>query len=285
MKNVLITGINGLVGSSLVQELRQDKSLNIYGIGRSDIAWKNTLIIDLEKEWSTELLPNKMDMIIHLAQSEKFRDFPDKTLEIFNVNTYSTLKLLEYARKTGVTKFIYASSGGIYGNREHGFNEEEPVEARKDLGFYLSTKFCSEILIENFAPFFSIDVLRLFFVYGRNQRRSMLISRLVDSVKNRTPINIDGKDGIRINPIHVDDAVAAIIQCLKLTGYHKINIGGSEILSLREIIELIGKATGIVPSLCVKNNQPKNLIGDVAKMNKLLLSPKIKFAEGIKTLI
>ncbi len=285
MKNILITGINGLIGQSLTGQLKADSSINIYGLGRSDAAWKNTIIIDLEREWSTGQLPEKMDIIIHLAQSEKFRDFPNYSLDVFNVNTYSTLKLLEYARISGVQKFIYASSGGIYGNKEYGFNEEDPVVARKDLGFYLSTKFCSEIIAENYAPYFNLDILRFFFVYGKNQRRSMLIPRLVDNVKNGIPISIDGQEGIKINPIYVDDAVSAIIKSLQLTGYHKINIGGAEILSLREIVNIIGKETNIAPKYIIKDSVPKNLIGDISKMNKLLTYPKVTLAEGIRSLL
>ncbi len=257
MKNILITGINGLIGQSLTAQLKTDSSINIYGLGRSDASWKNTIIIDLEREWSTAQLPEKMDIIIHLAQSEKFRDFPNYSLEVFNVNTYSTLKLLEYARNSGVQKFIYASSGGIYGNKEYGFNEEEPVSARKDLGFYLGSKFCSEIIAENYAPYFNLDILRFFFVYGKNQRRTMLIPRLVDNVRNGIPISLDGQEGIKTNPINVADAGSAIIKSMKLTGYHKINIGGSEILSLREMGNIIGNVTNRTPNFIIKDTQPK----------------------------
>ena len=40
-------------------------------------------------------------------------------------------------------------------------------------------------------------------MYGVGQNRSMLIPRLFDNVKNSQPIQISGKDGIKINPINV----------------------------------------------------------------------------------
>jgi UDP-glucose 4-epimerase len=283
MKRILITGCNGLIGESLVQKLKADESLNLTGIGRSKNSQINIFNIDLSKEWSDDSLPKEMDVIIHLAQSEKFRDFPETSIEVFNVNTYSTLKLLEYGRKAGVKKFIYASSGGVYGSSANEFNEDSPLVSAKDLGFYLSTKFCSEMLVENYSNFFDISILRLFFVYGPKQRKDMLIPRLIDSVKNGKEIKLQGESGIKINPIYVDDAASAIQKTLSIKGNFKFNIAGPEVLSLRDIVETISESTGIKPVYDIdKTVTPKNLVADIGKMTELLLEPKIKFKEGLK---
>ena len=101
MKHILITGYNGLIGDALVEQL-QDKTLfQLYGISRSVNTKVSTFVLDLSTNWSDDILPKKIDLVIHLAQSEKFRDFPESANEVFHVNTLSTLKLLEYARKAG----------------------------------------------------------------------------------------------------------------------------------------------------------------------------------------
>ena len=285
MKHILITGCNGLIGDALVEQL-QDKTLfQLYGISRSVNTKVSTFVLDLSTNWSDDILPKKIDVVIHLAQSEKFRDFPESANEVFQVNTLSTLKLLEYARKAGAKKFIYASSGGVYGNSDIGFNEDSPVSATGDLGFYLSTKFCSEVLVENYNSFFDVEILRFFFVYGERQKRSMLIPRIVDSIKEGRPITLQGSEGVRVNPIYVGDAVKSIIKVMDLKGSHKINIGGSEILSLKNIGDLIGSITGCSPIYKYEDKEPKNLISDIAKMKKLLLEPQTKFGEGIKKII
>ena len=285
MKHILITGCNGLIGDALVEQL-QDKTLfQLYGISRSVNTKVSTFVLDLSTNWSDDILPKKIDVVIHLAQSEKFRDFPESANEVFQVNTLSTLKLLEYARKAGAKKFIYASSGGVYGNSDIGFNEDSPVSATGDLGFYLSTKFCSEVLVENYNSFFDVEILRFFFVYGERQQRSMLIPRIVDSIKEGRPITLQGSEGVRVNPIYVGDAVKSIIKVMDLKGSHKINIGGSEILSLKNIGDLIGSITGCTPIYKYEDKEPKNLISDIAKMKKLLLEPQTKFGEGIKKII
>ncbi|HWY12489.1 MAG TPA: NAD(P)-dependent oxidoreductase [Bacteroidia bacterium] len=283
--NILITGCNGLVGETLSKELNKNSSLNLYGLGRTDKGHINTIVLDLNTNWSENQLPQKIDIIIHLAQSEKFREFPESSLEVFNVNTISTLKLLDYARKAGASKFIYASSGGIYGNSNVGFNEDDLVVNKKDLGFYLGSKFCSEIIAENYNTFFDIIILRFFFVYGKEQKSSMLIPRLLNNILQEKEIVIQGNDGIKINPVHVDDASKAIIKCLDIKGSHKINIAGPDVLSLREICEIIGTKIDKKPIFKAQDTEPKHLFGDIAKMQKLLIKPEIKFAEGINELI
>ena len=170
MRTILITGYNGLVGKELIEELKKDNSFGLLGIGRSENSDVKVINIDLNTEWNENVLPTKADVIIHLAQSEKFREFPEAAFDVFNVNTTSTLKLLDYARKAGVTKFIYASSGGIYGNSHIGFNEDDPVVSRRDIGFYLGSKFCSELLADSYVTFFDVIILRFFFVYGKTQK-------------------------------------------------------------------------------------------------------------------
>lgn len=50
------------------------------------------------------------------------------------------------------------------------------------LGFYLTSKYCSELILDNYSSFLTIIQLRLFFVYGMGQRKDMLIPRLIENV-------------------------------------------------------------------------------------------------------
>lgn len=285
MKHILVTGYNGLIGDALVEQL-QDKTLfQLYGISRSVNTKVSNFVLDLSTNWSDDILPKKIDVVIHLAQSEKFRDFPESANEVFQVNTLSTLKLLEYARKAGAKKFIYASSGGVYGNSDIGFNEESPLQPNKDLGFYLTTKFSSELLVGNYTSFFDINILRFFFVFGKKQKKNMLIPRLIEAVKNENSIKLQGEEGIKINPVYVDDAAKAIIEIMKKEGSFNVNIGGTEILSIKCIGEIIGNQLKKTTLFEYQDVEAKNLIGDISKMNNLLGEPQITFAEGIKRML
>lgn len=241
---------------------------------------------DLAQPWMQNELPSQIDAVIHLAQSEHFRQFPDKAVDIFHVNAMSTLQLLEYARQAGAKSFVLASSGGVYGYHEQGFSEDEAVTARADLGFYLSTKLCAEIIAENYAPFMNIIILRFFFVYGPGQRKSMLVPRLIQSVREGRTITLQGEDGIRINPTCVADAARAIAKALTLEQSHKINVGGPDVLSLRQIGEMIGQAVGRPPIFQIEpESQPRHLVGDIRKMTELLGAPQMHFTEGLHSLL
>ena len=103
-KKIVITGYNGLIGSELIKQLSASGNAKTIGVGRSINKNVEICSVDLSTDWDTDSLPVKADAVIHLAQSEKFRDFPDSAEEVFRVNTLSTLKLLDYARKAGAKK-------------------------------------------------------------------------------------------------------------------------------------------------------------------------------------
>jgi len=283
MKKCLITGVTGLIGQQVVTLLK--KKREIYALVRkpmdlpSDIHY---IRCDLAQEWNAELFPEKVDAVIHLAQSEYFREFPTRTEHVFKVNVASTLRLLEYARKVEARTFILASSGGIYGHGDKGFTEDRPIEAKGDLGFYLCTKLCAEVMSENYSSFMNILILRFFFVYGPGQRTTMLIPRLVKAVKDGRSIILHGREGVKINPTYVMDAASAVCRSLELPESHKINVAGPEVLSLRQIGQEIGEVLNREPVFEVQENmKPHHLVGNIKKMTHFLGPATVRFREGI----
>lgn len=289
-KKILITGGSGLIGSDLVKALLAEGGYELFLAGRNEkLSDYNNKIkkikIDFAADWTESELPQDLYAIIHLSQAENFRDFPGKASEVFYINTLSTLKLVDHATKNKVSHFIYASSGGVYGTGGI-FREEDRGGYTKEMGFYLGTKYCSEVILENYTDLMNVIVLRFFFVYGKGQNQSMLIPRLISKVKDGESITLQGQSGMKINPVHVSDATKAIIASLNLQGSHKLNVAGPEVLSLREIGETIGAAVGRMPQFTIDETiVPKNLIGDLSKMKELVIEPTIKFEDGIKAMI
>ncbi len=291
MKNILVTGGNGLIGYELLNQLSKIENYIIYNATRttqSNQSFNNIIFInlDLNDPNFTDLLPKKIDIIFHFAQSEFFRSFPEKAIELYKVNTLSTLYLLDYAKTAGCDKFFYASTGGIYGHGIESFSEDNNIIYKSDIGFYQSTKFNSEILIENYSQYFNTVILRFFFVYGKRQKPDMLIPRIIEKIKQGAYISLTGDMGIKINPIYVDDAVSAILNCLNLTGNYKINIAGNEVLSIKEITTIIGSHLNKNPKYeIIHSDINKDLIANIDKMKNLLnYTPKC-FTEQIKNML
>ena len=280
--NVLITGANGLLGSEICRALVVSgyNVTALYHVNlRENIPFVKYQKVDFTSYHWIDELPTQIDYIIHLAQSSNFRDFPQSALDVFKVNIDSTAQLLDYGRKVGVKQFIYASSGGVYGNGVNPFNENAPLVPFKQLGFYLGSKACSEILVQSYASIFNVIILRPFFMYGPGQNRNMLIPRLMDSVANGKPIVLQGENGILINPIHVKDASSAVLAAMSVQDSSTFNIAGPDILSIRQICEGMGEFLGKKPRFEFQTEKSNDLIGDISKMRNYLHNPSLHLLE------
>ena len=284
---ILITGAGGLLGFHAVNHLMTQHVVHalVHSAPTQPIPGIAYHVIDLAQSGGLEKLPQQMDAVIHLAQSARFREFPDQALDVFNVNVGSTARLLEYARHSGARTFILASSGGVYGAGDEAFKENAAMPQHGLLGYYLGSKLCAEVLAQNYASLLSVSVLRFFFMYGKGQKRSMLVPRLIDNVSAGHSIALQGQDGIRINPIHVSDAVAVLEGCLSLSGSHTFNVAGNEVLSIREIARTIGLAVGREPVFKVEPMVARHLTADIDAMCRELAVPKVNFAQGIRDLL
>ncbi len=286
-KKILITGAGGLLGRHAVAAMRDH--YHVHAVVRTlpdlQIDGVDYHLLNFNSNWSTQNLPNGVDSIIHLAQSSHFREFPEMALDVFNVNVESTARLLDYAVKTKVKNFIYASSGGVYGSGNVAFDENAPVVQHQRLGYYLGSKLCSEILAQNYSSLMNIVVLRFFFMYGPTQKRSMLIPRLIDKVKAGKPISLHGEHGIRINPIHVSDSVEVLKRAIGINKSGTINIGGPEVLSIRQIGDIIGELLQTKTTYDIIPGEPKDLIGNISDMEDRLWSPRIALIDGLKSII
>jgi nucleoside-diphosphate-sugar epimerase len=284
---ILVTGANGLLGRRLVCALNEKHCVHalIHRPSEHSIRGVNYHCVDFATEWSMDALPEKVEAVIHLAQSSHFREFPEKAMNVFHVNIESTAKLLDYARRVGAGRFLYASSGGVYGNGPGAFRENSPITGSQQLGYYLASKVCGEVMAQSYASHMDVMILRPFFMYGAGQRRSMLLPRLVDSVSEKRPITVQGEEGIRINPVHVSDAVALVQACLELTGSQTINLAGSEILSIRTIAEIIGHALNIKPIFEHTQGDPPDLIGNNDLMCRILGRSTVPFRTQVAELI
>ena len=284
---ILITGAHGLLGAHAVRQLMGKHEIHalVHSNPPEAVSGVSYHVIDLAGRDTFDALPAEIDVVIHLAQFARFREFPSQAADVFNVNVGSTARLLDYARRSRARAFILASSGGVYGAGNKAFKENSAIPQHGQLGYYLGSKLCAEILAQNYASLLNVSVLRFFFMYGRGQKRSMLLPRLVDNIREGLPITLQGRDGIRINPIHVSDAVHALESCLQLTGSHTFNIAGKEILSMRDIAATIGQAVGREPVFEVEPVEPRHLIANIDAMQVSLAVPKVLLAQGIGELL
>jgi UDP-glucose 4-epimerase len=288
MAKVLIVGAAGFIGRHLTRSIEGQHA--VTGLGRGgrpatfpvNASW---IEHDLNDSALPRTMPKEIDIVVHLAQSRKFRDFPNEASDVLAVNVRSTFELALWAQKAGARKFIFTSTGGLCGTSNHPITETDPYVGGGRLGLYFATKYSSELLLEALRPIISQVVLRPFFVYGVGQDPTMLISRLIQTVRNGEPIQLQGQDGIKINPVHVLDCVQAIERAVTVSGSHLLNVAGPDVVSLREVGEIIGRCVGRQPNFIIDPlTPPGHVVGDIDRMRDVLGAPGIKFAEGMTAL-
>jgi UDP-glucose 4-epimerase len=282
MARILITGASGFIGRHLVSSLADRH--RIVALVRSDIDFpENVDVVVADLSDPLAALPHRIDAVIHLAQSRRYREFPDGAPDVFSINVESTFNLLEYARRAGARSFVLTSTGGVYGYSYERFAESDPVSP---LNFYFSSKYSAELLLASYRRFFSTVVLRPFFVYGPGQQR-MLISSLIDRIIAGDQITIDGSPGLRINPIYVDDAVRVFEPALTHEGSGLFNVAGDEAITITDLVYLISELTGAPANVAhTQGDFAGDLLGDNSQMREVLgVKPAISLREGISRTI
>ena len=242
----------------------------------SHAAW---ILGDLSGRVDAIPLPERIDAVVHLAQSERYRDFPDGAPDVFAVNLASTFELLEYARRAGASRFVHASTGGVYRPAHEPLTEDSPLAP---VGFYAASKAAAEALVASYAELFHTTVLRPFFVYGPGQS-DMLIAMLTRRVLDGQLLEIRGDPGSRLTPTYIDDAARAFAAALELDGHNVCNVAGGEAVTLTELVELIGEVAGAAPELQqVEGASAGDFVADTRRMGELLgVTPQVSLREGI----
>jgi nucleoside-diphosphate-sugar epimerase len=276
---VLVTGANGFVGRRLLEMNEGGRQIVALARARGlDFPAVDWVDHDLTAPLAAARLPEHVDAVVHLAQSRRYREFPEGAPDVFAVNTRSTFELLEYARRAGARSFVYASTGGVYAPRGRPLVETDPVEPSS---FYFGSKYAGELLVRSYGEFFSTVILRPFAVYGPGQER-MLVPTLVERVTSGDVVTVQGDPGLRINPIYVDDAVRAVESALGFSGSGVFNVAGDEAVTVTELVELIGDVAGVRAVVEHVDGESGELVGDNARMRETLgVVPRVSLREGL----
>lgn len=260
---ILITGASGFIGSSLVRSLAEEHT--VYGVVRKkkkfhDNPQVNFIEVDLSHKDFVKELPSGINTVIHLAQSSRYREFPDGVEDMIAINVNSTGLLLDWARRSGVKHFVFSSTANVYAQTGEKFTEQSKTAPNS---FYGASKLAAEQLVVQYAQCFSIDILRLFTVYGPGQK-GMLIPQIIQKIRLGEEIYLASKIGIYLTPIYIDDLVNIISHLMKTDNDLKLrimNVCGNEKVSLGQIVRNIEKILNVSTPIRVTNDIPMNFIG------------------------
>lgn len=268
-------GASGCLGTALIEEL-DSQSLSFEIAGRSNPGnIPNFRFLDLTNISSLSDFPvQHYDQILFLAQSRKYRYYPDGIQDMLLVNFQAPRILAQIARNFGIP-FIYVSTGSVYKPKTSAIKETDEFQPNGSLSLYQITKLAAEF---EFREFENVKVIRPFFVYGNASDTSSLIPSIITKVNKGVSIQLKGKMGLNFNPIHSMDAARAILH-ITHQNQKVFNISGIEETNIFDLGHLIGNLLGTKPIFEVIDLQEHSILADIG----LLLETGFIHGQSLKS--
>lgn len=247
------------------------------------------------KELERVFVENKIDTVVHLAGLGGVRPSIDDPLLYEEVNVRGTNNIFEVMRRTGVKKILAASSSSVYGNNESvPFKETDIVDFA--ISPYAASKKANEVLAHTYHHLFNIDVimLRFFTVFGPRQRPDLAIYKFTKLIDEEKEIPFFGDGSTSRDYTYVDDIVKGIILLANYVEnnnkvYEVSNIGGSDPVSLKEMVEIIEESLGKkakINSLPMQPGDVNRTYADLTKIKKLVgYKADNTFKQGIEKFV
>lgn len=228
------------------------------------------------------------DCVVHIAARAGVRPSVIDPRLYVETNILGTQTLLAAAQRTGVERFVFASSSSVYGlTKTVPFSES--LALPQTLSPYAATKLAGEHLCGNYAHLFGMRVvcLRFFTVYGPGQRPDLAIHKFTHAIHEGRHIPQYGDGSSRRDYTYVDDIVQGVMGALRYAGptFDIFNLGESETTSLSDLIREIEAALGKKALIERLPEQPGDMpvtSADISKARSLLgYNPTTKIPEGI----
>ncbi len=228
----------------------------------------------------------------HAAQMDVRRSVAEPIYDC-EVNGIGTLNLLEAARKHGVKKIVFASSGGaIYGEQiAYPADEGHPTQPASPYGI---TKLLGEKYLHFYQESYGIEAVALRYanVYGPRQNphgeAGVVAIFATKLLKGEVPV-ING-DGLQTRDyVFVEDVVQANLLALKPGIAGVYNIGTGVETNVVEIYQALAKAAGVTHEAkhgpAKPGEQRRSVIAFGKAGRELGWTPKFSLAEGLKNTV
>ncbi|WP_330949260.1 NAD-dependent 4,6-dehydratase LegB [Virgibacillus sp. MG-45] len=305
MKNILVTGADGFIGSHLTEELVKKghkvkafayyNSFNTWG-------WLDTLPKEIMKE--VEVFtgdvrdPNGvkeamkgMDEVHHLAALIAIPFSYHSPDTYVDTNIKGTLNVLQAARDLETSRLLVTSTSEVYGTAQYvPIDEKHPYQGQSP---YSATKIGADRLAESFYRSFNlpITIVRPFNTYGPRQSARAVIPTIITQL-------LAGKEEIELGALsptrdfnYVKDTVNGFIEIANTdkTIGEEINIATQQEISIGQLAEELIKQ--INPNAKIRcdeerlrpeNSEVNRLLGANEKIKRLTnWKPNYTFEEGL----
>ena len=284
---ILVTGGCGYKGHVLIPKLLargyEVIAFDLQWFGNYLLPHKNLSVIKGDVRDIESIPLNEVDCIIHLSS---IANDPCSELDpqlTWEVSALATMQLADKARRRGIKRFIYASSGSVYGVKEE-LQVTEDLEL-KPISEYNKTKMVGERVLLSYQDDMVVQIVRPATVcgYSPRMRLDVSVNLLTMQALSKGKITIFGGDQVRPN-IHIDDITDLYLHLIDHPEYTGIYNAGFENISIKDIGYLITKH---VPAeiLISASNDPRSYRINSDKLLATGFKPKKTVDDAIKEII
>lgn len=238
---ILVTGACGYKGNVLVPKLlaagHDVVAFDIMWFGNDLPQHPRLQVVQGDVRHIDTIPLNGIQVIIHLSSiaNDPAGDLDPKLT--WEVSALATMQLADKAVRQGIQRFIYASSGSVYGLKDEAQVTEDLTLV--PLSEYNKTKMVAERVVLSYENDMVVQIVRPATVCGLSPRMRLDVSvnMLTMQALTRGEITVLGGDQTRPN-IHIDDITDIYLFLLERPDVTGVYNAGFENLSIRRIAEM-----------------------------------------------
>jgi nucleoside-diphosphate-sugar epimerase len=280
---ILVTGACGYKGNVLVPKLlaagHEVLALDIMWFGNDLPSHPRLQVVHGDVRDPNTVPLEGVDAIVHLSSvaNDPCGDLDPKLT--WEVSCLATMQLADKAARMGINRFIYASSGSVYGLKDEA-QVTEDLEL-VPLSEYNKTKMVAERVLLSYADRMVVQIVRPATVCGLSPRMRLDVSvnMLTMQALTRGEITVLGGDQTRPN-IHIDDITDLYVFLLDHPQVTGVFNAGFENLSIRTIAELATQRAQATIKV-LPSNDPRSYRVNSDKLLAAGFKPKKTVADAI----
>ena len=285
--NILVTGACGYKGHVLVPKLLEAG----HKVTAFDIQWfgnflksHDNLRVELGDVRDIESVPLVgIDCIIHLSSiaNDPCGDLNPKLT--WEVSALATMQLADKARRMGIKRFIYASSGSVYGVKEES-QVTEDLEL-KPISEYNKTKMVGERVLLSYQDDMVVQIVRPATVcgYSPRMRLDVSVNLLTMQALSKGKITVFGGNQVRPN-IHIKDIANVYMHLLDHPEMVGVYNAGFENISIMDIAKMVTKYLQVDIAV-TESNDPRSYRINSDKLLATGFKPQFGVETAIKEII
>ncbi|MCW2832733.1 MAG: galE [Nocardioides sp.] len=297
--SLLITGGAGYIGAHVVRQAQGVERCVVVDdlstgdasrVGETPVVELDLTHADAADKLVRTMQEHEVDAVVHLAARKQVGESVQRPAYYYQQNIGGLANLLTAMEQADVTRFVFSSSAATYGNSStEGLVREDDMCS--PLSPYGETKLIGEWMCANAEKAWGLDwvALRYFNVAGAGSRDLgdpavlNLVPLVLEAITQGRQPRVFGadyatNDGTCVRDyVHVQDLADAhvtALQSLRSPGdgrprHHVYNIGTGQGSSVREVLDTVGRVTGldvtgeIVPR---RPGDPAVLVADVQRV-------------------